>query len=58
MPSQNRVGCHDGGDAPQPSPAEALADDGKATALLIAEPNPSATELRAQRTILFAQKLD
>src|SRR5258706_7186442 len=55
MPAQNRVGGDDRGDLPQPMTAQPMSVLGQSTTLLVGQPDPAATELRAEDTVLFEQ---
>jgi len=58
MPSQQCLGCDEGGDRCEHLPTEAFCLAGQPAPLRIIEPQPSATELFSKDSIFFAQVID
>jgi hypothetical protein len=58
VPSQNRVGCHDGCELRQYAATEPLALRREASALVVGQPNAPSLQLLSEDTILFDQVLD
>jgi len=58
MPPEKRVGRHDRADVPKQLPPQAVRPCGQASAVVIREPEPLASQLPAQEAILGDQIAD
>lgn len=58
MPAENRIGRHDRCDIREQPAAKAMADGGEPPTFVVAQPHPTAMQLRLEHAILFPQEVD
>jgi hypothetical protein len=58
VPTEDRVRAHDARDVPEATPTERLSLHSQAAPLVVSEPEPAATALRAQDAVLLEQVVD
>ena len=57
MPTENRVGSHEGRELAEQTASDIVPHDGQASAIIIGQAKPPVTELRAKDAVLFPEEL-